>query len=145
MPNVWGGVSIVWLQKTFKNCVSLLVSKNRSQKLINPFVSETTESAWFHICASPSYLTVGKYALTNLPTCAKFGVWKPTDLLFKLFFKTRELFSSHDWNKQSELWSQIFLGSSSSLSYRVTYVFFPAFQLLDSCLLVIKIFHNFIM
>ena len=28
-------LSIVWLRKTFKNCVSLLVSKNRSQKLIN--------------------------------------------------------------------------------------------------------------
>ena len=36
VPNVGGGVSIVWLRKTFKNCVSLLVSKNRSQKLINP-------------------------------------------------------------------------------------------------------------
>ena len=34
------GVSIVWLRKTFKNCVSLLVSKNRSQKLINAFVPE---------------------------------------------------------------------------------------------------------
>ena len=30
----WGIVTIVWLRKTFKNCVSLLVSKNRSQKLI---------------------------------------------------------------------------------------------------------------
>ena len=30
-----GGVSIVWLRKTFKNCLSLLVSKNRSQKLID--------------------------------------------------------------------------------------------------------------
>ena len=30
-----GVVSIVWLRKTFKNCVSLLMSKNRSQKLIN--------------------------------------------------------------------------------------------------------------
>ena len=35
-----GGVSIVWLQKTFKNFVSLLVSKNRSQKFIKPFVPE---------------------------------------------------------------------------------------------------------
>ena len=35
VPNVGGGVSIVWLQKTCKNCVSFLVSKNRSQKLIN--------------------------------------------------------------------------------------------------------------
>ena len=40
-----GGVNIVWLQKTFKNCVSLLVSKNRSQKLIKTLVPETTESA----------------------------------------------------------------------------------------------------
>ena len=28
-------VSIEWLRKTFKNCLSLLVSKNRSQKLIH--------------------------------------------------------------------------------------------------------------
>ena len=28
-------VCIVWIRKTFKNCVSLFVSKNRSQKLIN--------------------------------------------------------------------------------------------------------------
>ena len=40
VPNVGGGVRIVWLWKTFKNCVSLLVSKNRSQKLINAFASE---------------------------------------------------------------------------------------------------------
>ena len=33
-PRDWGGVSIVWLRKTFKNCFSLLVSKNWSQKLI---------------------------------------------------------------------------------------------------------------
>ena len=35
VPNVGGGVSIVWWWKTFKNCVSLLVSKNQSQKSIN--------------------------------------------------------------------------------------------------------------
>ena len=35
-----GVVSIVWLWKTFKNYVSLLMSKNRSQKLIKPFVPE---------------------------------------------------------------------------------------------------------
>ena len=35
VPNVGGVVSIVWLRKTFKNCVSLLVSKNWNQKLIN--------------------------------------------------------------------------------------------------------------
>ena len=35
VPNVGSGVYIVWWQKTFKNCVFLLVSKNRSQKLIN--------------------------------------------------------------------------------------------------------------
>ena len=38
-------VSIVWLRKTFKNCVSLPVSKNRNQKLING-----------------SYLNIGKFA-----------------------------------------------------------------------------------
>ena len=38
--NVGGDVNIVWLRKTFKNCVSLFVSKNRSQKLINVFVPE---------------------------------------------------------------------------------------------------------
>ena len=40
MPNVGGVVSIVWFWKTSKNCVSLLVSKNRRQKLIKPFVPE---------------------------------------------------------------------------------------------------------
>ena len=40
VPSVRGVVSIVWLQKTFKNCLSLLVSKNQSQKLINAFVPE---------------------------------------------------------------------------------------------------------
>ena len=35
VPNVEGGVSIVSLQKTFKNCASLLVSKNWRQKFIN--------------------------------------------------------------------------------------------------------------
>ena len=34
-PNIGGGVSIIWLRKTFKNRVYLLVLKNRSQKLIN--------------------------------------------------------------------------------------------------------------
>ena len=34
MVNVGGGLSIVWLRQTFKNWASLLVSKNRSQKLI---------------------------------------------------------------------------------------------------------------
>ena len=41
--NDGSGVSIVWLRKTFKNCFSLLVSKKRSQKLINVFVPETKE------------------------------------------------------------------------------------------------------
>ena len=27
----WGVVSIIWLRKAFKNCLSLFVSKNRSQ------------------------------------------------------------------------------------------------------------------
>ena len=40
VPRVGGVVGIVWLRKTFKNCVSLLVSKSRSQKQINAFVSE---------------------------------------------------------------------------------------------------------
>ena len=35
VPNVTSVVSTIWLRKTFKNCVSLLVSKNRRQKLIN--------------------------------------------------------------------------------------------------------------
>ena len=35
VPNVEGDVSIVWYERLFKNCVSFLVSKNRSQKLIN--------------------------------------------------------------------------------------------------------------
>ena len=34
----------------FKSYISLLVSKDQSQKLINPFVSETTESAYICIC-----------------------------------------------------------------------------------------------
>ena len=33
-------VGLVWLRKTFKNWVSLLVSKNRTQKFIKPFVPE---------------------------------------------------------------------------------------------------------
>ena len=43
----WGWVSIVWLALAFKNCVSLSlrVAMDRSQMLINPFVSERTESA----------------------------------------------------------------------------------------------------
>ena len=40
VPNVGSGVSIVWLRKTFKNCVSFIVSKKRSQKWINRFVPE---------------------------------------------------------------------------------------------------------
>ena len=35
-PERWGGVSIVWLRKTFKNCVSLLVSKNQRQEVNKP-------------------------------------------------------------------------------------------------------------
>ena len=34
VPNMGGIVNIVWLRKTFNNCVSLPTSKNRSQKLI---------------------------------------------------------------------------------------------------------------
>ena len=41
------------IRKTFKNCVSLLVSKSQSQKLINAFLPETKESAL--------YLTVFEY------------------------------------------------------------------------------------
>ena len=40
-----GVVSIVWLRKTFKNCVFLLVSKNWSQVINKTFVPEATESA----------------------------------------------------------------------------------------------------
>ena len=46
-------VSILWVEKTFKNCVSPFVSPwTKSQKLINAFVSETTESAriYIYIC-----------------------------------------------------------------------------------------------
>ena len=55
-----GHVSIVWLWKTFKNCVSLLVSKNRSQKLINAFVPEQRSRlciciVWFYICIRVVY------------------------------------------------------------------------------------------
>ena len=50
VPNVEGIVSIVWLRKTFKNSVSLLVSKNWSQKLINAFVSEQRSPPVFCIC-----------------------------------------------------------------------------------------------
>ena len=35
MYRTLGMVCIVWIRKTFKNCVSLLVSKDRTQKLIN--------------------------------------------------------------------------------------------------------------
>ena len=45
----WGAVSIVRLRKTFKNCVSLLVSKNRNQKLIKPFVPEQQRTPLFWI------------------------------------------------------------------------------------------------
>ena len=45
MPNVGGGVSIERLQKTFKNCVSILVSKNQSQEINKPVRTWTTESA----------------------------------------------------------------------------------------------------
>ena len=40
MLNVGCVVSIIWLRKTFKNCVSLLVSKNRIQEVNKRFVSE---------------------------------------------------------------------------------------------------------
>ena len=60
-----GGVSIVWLAKTFKNCVSLLVSKNRSQKLINPLVSETKKSA--RICIV--------LIITDIPKSIRYDRW----------------------------------------------------------------------
>ena len=41
VPNICGGGSIIWLRKTFKNCVSLLVSMNCCKKLTNAFVPET--------------------------------------------------------------------------------------------------------
>ena len=42
---VLGMVSVVWLRKTFNNYVSLLVSKNRTQKLIKLFVPEQQSPA----------------------------------------------------------------------------------------------------
>ena len=55
VPNVGGVVSIVWLRKTFKNFISLLVSKNWSQKLINGSylnngVTCVFDYIWFSIC-----------------------------------------------------------------------------------------------
>ena len=49
MPNVGSVVSIVGLQKTFKNSVSLLVSKNQSQKLINGPYPYNRESACVYV------------------------------------------------------------------------------------------------
>ena len=50
MRRAWGWSQHSSLEKTFKNCVSLLVSKNRSQKIYKPFLSGTTDSAWVLYC-----------------------------------------------------------------------------------------------
>ena len=50
VPNVGGVVSIVWLRRSFKNWVSLLVSKNRSQKLINGSYLNKSVHLCFCIC-----------------------------------------------------------------------------------------------
>ena len=48
LEHVGDVVSIVWLQKTFTNCVSLLVSKNWSQKLINrSYLNHRVRLLWF--------------------------------------------------------------------------------------------------
>ena len=62
----WDGLSIVGFRKTFKNCVSLLVLKNRSQKLIKPFLPETKESA----CFSPVLVFACFCLYLNLPAFA---------------------------------------------------------------------------
>ena len=46
----WGGVSTVSLQKTFKNCVSLIVSMNWSPEINERVRTWTTESACICIC-----------------------------------------------------------------------------------------------
>ena len=68
-------VSIVWLQKTFKNYVSLLVSKNRSQKLIN----SSDLNIGVHLCfvfdcncictvglISPNYATIELFFINHI-------------------------------------------------------------------------------
>ena len=49
-------VSIVWLQKTFKNCLSLLVSTNWSQKLINVFLPEQRSRLCIWSCVLYLYM-----------------------------------------------------------------------------------------
>ena len=52
-------VSIVCIRKIFKNCISLLVSKNRTQKLIiKRSYLNNRESTSFRICASPKLCNI---------------------------------------------------------------------------------------
>ena len=69
MPNVKGGFSIVWLRKTFKNCVSLLVTKNRSQKLIKPFVPEQQSPPVFVPACICICTRICLYCVLHLCTC----------------------------------------------------------------------------
>ena len=65
----WSWVSIVWFQKTFKNCVSLLVSKNRTQEVKKPVRTWTTEYrqyyiVWFACSIQHIYLFIYKQDLS---------------------------------------------------------------------------------
>ena len=66
-------VSIVWLRNTFKNCVSLLVSKNRTQNLIKPFISEQRSPPAFVYMYLPVCLHMYACSIQQLvigPLCA---------------------------------------------------------------------------
>ena len=72
----WGGVSIVWLVKTFKNCVSLLLFPWIEEETKKPFVPGMTESAYFClylymycitvVISSPNYVTVVFYSTSTV-------------------------------------------------------------------------------
>ena len=58
VPNVG-----VWLRKTFKNCVSLLVSKKQSQKLINSSYLNNRVRLCFVFCICKCVCTIGLISL----------------------------------------------------------------------------------
>ena len=59
VSNVGGVVSIIWYERLFKNRVSLLVSKNRSQKLINlSYLNTGVACVFVFACVSHLYWTV---------------------------------------------------------------------------------------
>ena len=58
LPNVGGVVSIVWLRKTFKNFVSILVSKDRSQKFVL--------NNWVRLF-TPAFVYLTVYAFVYVP------------------------------------------------------------------------------